>query len=60
MLISMKQAGILSTKTAIEKNTESTPDEEQRVTKEVKEAEEKVIAQQQANKTNKQEGGNNE
>lgn len=60
MLISMKQAGILSTKTAIEKNTESTPDEEQRVTKEVKEAEEKVIAQQQANKANKQEGGNNE
>ena len=27
---------------------------------ELKEAEEKVIAQQQANKTNKQEGGNNE
>lgn len=31
MLISMKQAGILSTKTAIEKNTESAPDEEKRI-----------------------------
>ena len=34
MLISMKQAGILSTKTAIEKNTESTPDEAQRIEEE--------------------------
>ncbi|WP_288861330.1 phage portal protein [uncultured Bacteroides sp.] len=37
MLISMKQAGILSTKTAIEKNTESVPDEEQRMAKEKEE-----------------------
>ena len=34
MLISMKQAGILSTKTAIEKNTESTPDEAKRIEEE--------------------------
>lgn len=38
MLISMKQAGILSTKTAIEKNTESTPDEENRISVEMNEA----------------------
>ena len=50
MLISMKQAGILSSKTAIEKNTESTPDEEQRVAKETKEAEEKLKKQQETNK----------
>lgn len=34
MLISMKQAGILSAKTAIEKNTESTPDEAKRIEEE--------------------------
>lgn len=31
MLISLKQAGLISTKTAIEKNTESEPDEVQRI-----------------------------
>lgn len=46
MLISMKQAGILSTKTAIEKNTESTPDEQQRVEYEVREAQKKIELQQ--------------
>lgn len=35
MLISMKSAGIISTKTAVEKNTVSTPDEEMRLASEV-------------------------
>lgn len=35
MLISMKQAGILSTKTAVEKNTESVPDEARRIEEEL-------------------------
>lgn len=61
MLISMKQAGILSSKTAIEKNTESTPDEEQRVAREVMEAEKKLEEQRKANADrNQQEGGSNE
>ena len=34
MLISMKSAGIISTKTAVEKNTVSTPDEEMRLASE--------------------------
>lgn len=46
MLISMKQAGIISRKTSIEKNTESEPDELQRVSVEDQEALEK--AEQQA------------
>ena len=46
ILISMKQAGILSTKTAIEKNTESVPDEEQRIAKEKEEAQ-KLLEKQQ-------------
>ena len=37
MLISMTKAGILSAKTATEKNTESVPDEEQRIAKEKEE-----------------------
>ena len=45
MLISMKQAGILSTKTAIEKNTESVPDEEQRMAKEKEEAQKQLEKQ---------------
>lgn len=54
MLISMKQAGILSTKTAIEKNTESVPDEEQRMAKEIEDVkkeqdkQDKLKAQQNA------------
>lgn len=47
MLISMKQAGILSSKTAIEKNTESTPDEEQRVVKEKNETEGRINKQKE-------------
>lgn len=47
MLISMKQAGILSTKTAIEKNTESTPDEAKRI-------EEEVSANNEANQVTEQ------
>ena len=47
MLISMKQAGILSSKTAIEKNTESTPDEEQRVVKEKNETEGRINEQKE-------------
>ena len=35
MLISLKGAGIISTKTAIEKNTISKPDEEARIDKEL-------------------------
>lgn len=35
MLISMKSAGIISTKTAVEKNTVSTPDEEMRLASEI-------------------------
>lgn len=43
------------------KNTESTPDEEQRVSKEVMEAEKKLEEQREANAAkNQQEGGNNE
>lgn len=49
MLISMKQAGILSTKTAIEKNTESVPDEEQRMAKE----REEIKKEQEANIINR-------
>ena len=37
MLISLNRAGLLSTKTAVEKNTESVPDEEQRIVKEKQE-----------------------
>lgn len=50
MLISMKQAGILSTKTAVEKNTESVPDEEQRMAKEKEEAQKQLEKQQGTNK----------
>lgn len=50
MLISMKQAGILSTKTAIEKNTESVPDEEQRIAKEKEEAQKLLEKQQKKDK----------
>lgn len=60
MLISMKQAGILSTKTAIEKNTESTPDEESRVSVEVEEAQKKLEAQKLSTATTPKEGGSNE
>lgn len=45
MLISMKQAGIISTKTAIEKNTEGEPDELQRVSAEEQIALEKAERQ---------------
>ena len=50
ILISMKQAGILSTKTAIEKNTESVPDEEQRIAKEKEEAQKLLEKQQKKDK----------
>ena len=50
MLISMKQSGILSTKTAIEKNTESVPDEEQRIAKEKEETQKQLEKQQKKNK----------
>lgn len=50
ILISMKQAGILSTKTAIEKNTESVPDEEQRIAKEKEEAQKLLEKQQKRTK----------
>ena len=50
MLISMKQSGILSTKTAIEKNTESVPDEEQRIVKEKEETQKQLEKEQGANK----------
>ena len=50
MLISMKQSGILSTKTAIEKNTESVPDEEQRIAKEKEETQKQLEKQQGTNK----------
>lgn len=46
----MKQAGILSTKTAIEKNTESVPDEEQRIAKEKEEAQKLLEKQQKRTK----------
>ena len=44
MLVQLKGAGVLSQQTAIEKNTESTPDESLRVEKETREAEEKARA----------------
>lgn len=49
MLISMKQAGILSKKTAIEKNTESVPDEELRVAKEEEDEQKKLGVPQAKN-----------
>lgn len=64
MLISMKQAGIVSRKTAIEKNTEGEPDELQRVSAEEQvalekaERQAKLQMQQQNQTTNKDE--NNE
>lgn len=54
---------VLNTMASIlrKKNTESTPDEEQRVSKEVMEAEKKLEEQREANAAkNQQEGGNNE
>ncbi|MBP5461411.1 MAG: phage portal protein [Lachnospiraceae bacterium] len=51
MLETMKANGILSRKTAVEKNTESSPDEEIRIATEEAEAEEKAAAQQSANNT---------
>ena len=54
MLISMKQAGILSTKTAVEKNTESTPDEAKRI--EVETAAANAIANANANAANQTNG----
>lgn len=49
MLETMKATGILSRKTAVEKNTESSPDEEIRIATEEAEAERKAAAQQLTN-----------
>lgn len=52
MLISLKGAGLLSTQTGVEKNTESTPDEYARITRETEEAQQQELAlQSQANNT---------
>lgn len=57
MLIQLKAAGLISEKTGIQKNTESTPDEEMRRDKEREEAErkEKELQQQTNNTINKYE-----
>lgn len=52
MIISLKQANILSAQTGIEKNTLSSPDELQRLQKEAEEAEKKALEQQQAQENN--------
>ena len=49
MLATLKQAGITSTKTAIEKCTVSTPDEEERVREDVEQAKQDVIEKMNAN-----------
>jgi hypothetical protein len=46
MLVQLKGAGLISTKTGIEKNTESTPDEVARVNKETEEKIEKGIVEE--------------
>jgi hypothetical protein len=52
MLISLKGAGLLSTQTGVEKNTESTPDEYARITRETEETQQQELAlQSQANST---------
>lgn len=48
MLETMKGAGLISQKTAIQKNTESTPDEELRIRQETEEKERKALEQMQA------------
>lgn len=50
MLISLCKAGLISTKTGIEKNTASVPDEEQRIAKEKTEAKKEQEKQQGKNK----------
>ena len=50
----MKQAGILSTKTAVEKNTESTPDEAKRIEVEIAAA--NAIANANVNAANQTNG----
>lgn len=49
MLISLKQAGLISEKTGIEKNTESSPDEYERRLEEIKVEEEKLAKANQVN-----------
>ena len=49
MLATLKQAGITSTKTAIEKCTVSTPDEEERVREDVEQAKQDAIDKMNAN-----------
>lgn len=58
MLISMKQAGIISEKTAVEKNTESEPDELQRIEKEKEDAL-AIEADTEKQVSDNQEGGTN-
>ena len=62
MLATLKGAGLISTKTGIEKNTVSAPDELARVEKELEEArkqeEEKLKLQQQQQQQNATTGGN--
>ena len=48
MITTLKGAGVISTETAIEVNTISKPDEKLRVRKEVEEAEQKALEQQEA------------
>lgn len=48
MLATMKGAGIISTKTAVESNTVSAPDELARIHKELEEAKQEALAQEQA------------
>jgi hypothetical protein len=59
MLTILTGAGILSKETGIEKNTESTPDEEERITREEEAREEKALQTMQAQQSITQQNNNN-